>query len=70
MADIQDSFKAVFNKIENYQKYQEFKEKKVEQLNKKGVAFEQKASNITKPFNAKPTYIQFSNFGMRNCQYF
>jgi hypothetical protein len=49
MADIQDSFKSVFNKIENYQKYQEFKEKKVEQLNKKGVAFEQKASNITKP---------------------
>ena len=49
MADIQDSFKLVFNKIENYQKYQDFKEKKVEQLNKKGVAFEQKASKITKP---------------------
>jgi endonuclease III len=49
MADIQDSFKAVFSKIENYQKYQDFKEKKVEQLNKKGVAFEQKASNIKKP---------------------
>jgi hypothetical protein len=49
MADIQDSFKLVFNKIENYQKYQEFKEKKVEQLNKKGVSFEQKASKITKP---------------------
>ena len=41
MADIQDSFKMVFNKIENYQKYQEFKEKKTEQLNKKGESFEQ-----------------------------
>ena len=48
MADIQDSFKMVFNKIENYQKYQEFKEKKTEQLNKKGESFEQRKSDITK----------------------
>jgi len=35
MADIQDSFKMVFNKIENYQKYQEFKEKKPNNLIRK-----------------------------------
>ena len=51
MADIQDSFKMVFNKIENYQKYQEFKEKKTEQLNKKGESFEQRKSDITKPLD-------------------
>lgn len=49
MADIQDSFKLIFNKIENYQKYQEFKEKKVEQINKKGESFEKRKSDITKP---------------------
>lgn len=49
MADIQDSFKLIFDKIENYQKYQEFKEKKVEQINKKGEAFEKRIDEITKP---------------------
>lgn len=49
MADTQDSFKEIFNKIENYQKYQEFKEKKTEQFERKGEAFEKRISDITKP---------------------
>ena len=51
MADIQDSFKLIFDKIENYQRYQEFKEKKVEQIEKKGEAFEQRKDKITKPLD-------------------
>jgi hypothetical protein len=49
MADIQDSLKGIFNKLENYQRYEEFKEKKAELIEKKGEAFEQLKEKITKP---------------------
>jgi hypothetical protein len=51
MADTQDSLKLIFNKLENYQRYEEFKEKKVEQINKVGEAFEQRKDKITKPLD-------------------
>ena len=51
MADTQDSLKLIFNKLENYQRYEEFKEKKAEQLEKKGEAFEQRKDKITKPLD-------------------
>lgn len=51
MADIQDSLKGIFDKLENYQKYEEFKIKKTEQIDKKGVAFEQRKDKITKPLD-------------------
>ena len=51
MADTQDSLKLIFNKLENYQRYEEFKEKKTEQINKVGEAFEQRKDKITKPLD-------------------
>jgi hypothetical protein len=49
MADTQDGLKLIFNKLENYQRYEEFKEKKAELIEKKGEAFEQLKEKITKP---------------------
>lgn len=51
MADTQDSLKLIFNKLENYQRYEEFKEKKTEQINKVGESFEQRKDKITKPLD-------------------